>query len=337
MRYPFASMLIAEIAPAMGITVELEPEYKFAGELTFPDGHRHLFKNTNFNVNPAGSSEIAKDKGYTNFFLRKHGLNVPTNKTFFSDKLNANLPAARRRGVTEAIQFAAQMGFPVFVKPNNLSQGAFVTKAYVPTDIANAAAQIFERTDVLLVEQACGGRDYRVVVLGEKIISAYERIPLAVVGDGEHSIEALLRQSKEQLEHLGRPNSEIDTSDTRIDIKLRELQCTRNTIPAMGERLVLLDNANLSTGGTSADVTDTLHDSFAAIAVKASKTLGLQLCGVDILCDDLTSNASEQEWNIIELNDAPGLDNYASLGAEQAARVKGLYRQILEYLAVQGG
>lgn len=326
-------MLIAEIAPSMGILVELEPEYQFAGELIFPDGRRHLFRNTNFNVNPAGSTEIAKDKGYTSFFLRKHGLNVPTNKAFFSEKLNANLPAARRRGVTEAIQFAEQTGFPVFVKPNNLSQGAFVTKAYLPLDITSVALQIFERTDVLLIEQACRGRDYRIVVLGEKIISAYERIPLAVVGDGKHSIQELILLSKEKLEYLGRPNSEIDSSDTRIDIKLRELGRTRNTIPELAERIVLLDNANLSTGGTSVDVTDTIHGSFAGISIKATKTLGLQLCGVDILCDDITRSASDQDWNIIELNAAPGLDNYSSLGPEQAGRVKSLYRQILEYLA----
>src|ERR1044072_1676385 len=159
-------MLIAEIAPALGIRVELEPEYKFAGELVFPDGRRHLFRNTNFNVNPAGSTEIAKDKGYTSFFLRKHGLNVPRNGTFFSEKLNANLPVGHRRGIGEAIEFAGQIGFPVFVKPNNLSQGALVTKAYLPSDIAEVAVRIFERTDVLLIEKACPGRDYRIVVLG---------------------------------------------------------------------------------------------------------------------------------------------------------------------------
>jgi D-alanine-D-alanine ligase-like ATP-grasp enzyme len=326
-------MPIAEIGSSMGISVELEPEYQFAGELVFPDGRRHLFRNTNFNVNPAGSTEIAKDKGYTSFFLRKHGLNAPKNKAFFSEKLNANLPTARRRGVEAAIEFAEKLGFPVFIKPNNLSQGAFVTKAYCAVDIYKVAQQIFERTDVLLVEQACQGRDYRVVVLGSKIISAYERIPLAVIGDSKHSIEELLQHAKAKLAHLGRPNSEIDISDHRIDIKLRELGKTRNAIPAEGERVVLLDNANLSTGGTSADVSDTIHASFSDIAIKATKTLGLQLCGVDILCDDLTQNASNQAWNIIELNAAPGLDNYASLGVEQANRVKSLYREILAYLA----
>src|SRR2546426_2961369 len=106
MRYPFASKLIEELGPTMGVSVELEPEYEFAGELVFPSGKRHLFRNTNFNVNPAGSTEIAKDKGYTSYFLRKHGFRVPTGRAFFSEKLNANLPVGRRRNIDDAVRFA---------------------------------------------------------------------------------------------------------------------------------------------------------------------------------------------------------------------------------------
>lgn len=309
MRYPFASILIAEIAPSMGIKVELEPEYQFAGELVFPDGHRHLFRNTNFNVNPAGSTEIAKDKGYTSYFLRKHGLYAPLNKAFFSDRLNANLAIGRRRGLENAIEFAHSLGFPVFVKPNNLSQGAYVTKSYSDKDLAFVANLIFERTNVLLIEEPCVGRDYRVVVLGDKIISAYERIPLVVNGDGKHSITDLLFIEKGELEKIGRPNSEIDPQDFRIDIKLEAIGKTRNYTPLSGERITLLDNANLSTGGTSVDITNSIHPSFAAISVKAMKILGLNFCGVDFIADDMTKEAGSQSWNIIEINAAPGLDN----------------------------
>lgn len=333
MRYPFASKLIEEIGPSMGISVELEPEYQFAGELVFPNGRRHLFRNTNFNVNPAGSTEIAKDKGYTSYFLRKHGFRVPTSRAFFSSKLNANLPEDRRRGLDDAILYAGSLGFPVFVKPNNLSQGAFVTKAYAPADISEVADEIFKRTDVLLVEEACPGRDYRIVVLSESIISAYERIPLAVTGDGTRTVQELLELARSQLEAQGRPNSEIDPFDHRIDLKLRRLGLQRSSVLPSGQRIFLLDNANLSTGGNSEDVTGTIHPTFSGLAVAATKTLGLRLAGVDILCENLAADAAHQAWNIIEINAAPGLDNYSSLGDEQARRVRGLYRQLLEYLA----
>lgn len=332
MRYPFASLLIADIGPSMGISVELEPEYQFAGELVFSNGRRHLFRNTNFNINAAGSTEIAKDKGYTSFFLRKHGLNVPESKAFFSEKLNSNLPKESRRGLSDAVNYAELIGFPVYIKPNNLSQGAFVTKVYSPTDVEKIGSLIFEKTNVLLIEEACSGCDYRIVVLGDEIISAYKRIPLIIVGDAKHTISELLNIESENLGNSGRPNSEIDPTDSRIDIKLRELGKSRDTVPFSGEKVVLLDNANLSTGGTSVDVTNSIHPSFVEISIKAVRVLGLQLCGVDILTDDLTKSAEDQSWNIIELNAAPGLDNYASIGEEQADRVKNLYRKILKYL-----
>lgn len=328
-------MLISEIGPTLGIRVELEPEYGFAGELVFPNGRSHLFRNTNFNINPAGSTEIAKDKAYTSYFLRKHGFRVPHGKTFFSDRLNANIPEGKRRGVLDAIKYASINGWPQFVKPNNLSQGAFVTKAYSSGDLESVARLIFERTDVMLVEEPCVGVDYRVVILGEEVISAYKRIPLKVVGNGVLSIDGLVHEARASLEGQGRPNSEIDTADYRIDIKLQSIGRDRNWAPALGEEVQLLDNANLSTGGTSSDETEHIHPDFARIAVAASKTLGLTLCGVDILTDDIAKPAGGQEWAIIELNAAPGLDNYSSLGEIQAERVRSLYRKILLFLAQQ--
>lgn len=332
MRVPFASELIAQVAPSLDIVVELEPEYGFAGELILPSGKRHLFRNTNFNVNPAGSTEIAKDKAYTNYFLRKHGVRVPDGKTFFSDALNDNLAPDKRRGKDKACEYAAALGYPVFAKPNNLSQGALVDKLSNPEDLNLHISKIFQKTNVALVERPHSGRDYRVVVLGDEVISAYERIPLSVEGNGASTIDKLLLQAREALSEAGRPNAEIDPLDPRIDRKLNELFLSRGTVLPSGSRVFLLDNANLSTGGRSVDVTSQIHSSFAALAVRSAKILGLQLAGVDILADDLSQAAEYQEWIVLEVNAAPGLDNYASLGAEQHARVVGLYRKILLYL-----
>ncbi|MFL9912794.1 hypothetical protein [Paraburkholderia sp. RL17-337-BIB-A] len=337
MRYPFASKLIEHIGPSMGIAVELEPEFEFAGELIFPNGKRHLFRNTNLNVNPAGSTEIAKDKGYTSFFLRKKGFFVPESRAFFSDKLNANLLPHQRRGTEAAIAYAESLGLPVFIKPNNLSQGELVTKVYNAGEIFETAKNIFNRTDVLLVERECVGKDYRIVVLGDSIISAYERIPLAITGDGMRTVGDLIEGAQAELQNQGRPNSEINPCDSRIDLKLVRLGLSRASVLPKGQRTFLLDNANLSTGGTSIDVTDAMDSTFAELAIAATKALGLRLSGVDIICADLKIDAKTQVWNIIELNSAPGLDNYASSGGVQANRVDQLYREILVYLSEHGG
>ena len=333
MRIPFASNIILDIAASLGVTVELEPEYGFAGEIVFGDGKRHLFKNTNFNLNPAGSTEIAKDKGYTSYFLRKHGLNVPNGRTFFSDELNKNLPENSRRGINEALTFSKEVGYPVFIKPNNLSQGVLVFKAYSDENILNYANRIFQKANVLIIEEACIGSDYRVVVLDNKIISAYKRVPLKVVGDGKNTIYNLLKISRDNLSSLGRPNAEIDLNDSRIHDRLSRDNLTIDFTPKNNETIFLLDNANLSTGGTSIDITNNIHSSFSDIAITATKALGLVFSGVDIICDDLELDAKSQKWNIIEVNAAPGLDNYASLGNDQRNIVKNLYKEIIIYLS----
>ena len=58
--------------------------------------------------------------------------------------------------------------------------------------------------------------------------------------------------------------------------------------------------------------------------------MGLRLCGVDIITKDITASANN--YIILEINGAPGLDNYASIGAAQADTVDGLYLKVLKAL-----
>ena len=142
MKYPFASEIIARVSHKLGVQVILEPEFHFVGEIIFPNGKRHLFRNTNLNINQAGSVQIAKDKGYTHYFLRKYGINVPKSMTFFSDKLRPNIPSEKYRGIDEIVAFAKEVGFPLFVKANDLSQGELVFKVDTQEELVDSAAEI---------------------------------------------------------------------------------------------------------------------------------------------------------------------------------------------------
>lgn len=329
MRHSFVSAMLAELAPEFGIRLELEPEFGFVGELVLPDGRRHLFRNTYFDVNPSAASKISEDKAYTNYFLRKHGFQVPDGKTFFSDGWNQFLDGGKRRGLAQALDYAAGLGYPLFVKPNDLSQGLFVTKAHGPEDIERVAPAIWEKTNVMLVERLCPGRDYRVLVFGGEVLAAYERLPLSVLGDGVSSLGELLNASAWALKQGRGKNAELALEDPRIDMKLGRMGLSRASVPAKGARVAVLDNANLSSGGSGVDVSAALHPSFAAIACGAARALGLRLAGVDILCPDIREDAAEQGWHIIEVNSAPGMDNFAALGEGPMGRVREVYRRVL--------
>ena len=327
MKTPFVTEILKKIAPEIGAELLIEPEYGFVGQVTFKSGKKMLFRGSNFNVNRLGSVEIARDKGYANFFLRSFGYKTPEEQTFFSEKLCRNLKT--KRTIDDGFTYAQRLGFPVIVKPNNRSQGMLVTKVYNKRDYYRVAKQIFKKSAVLLVQKYYEGRDYRVVVLDDEIISAYERIPLLVNGDGQSSIRKLLNQKQELFLQSGR-DTVIDADDFRIKLKLRRQKLSLDSVVPNGETVYLLDNANLSTGGDALDVTCNLHPSFQELAVRITKDMGLRLCGVDILADDITVPLND--YVIIEINGAPGLDNYASIGQAQAKVVESLYLKVLRAL-----
>ena len=95
--------------------------------------------------------------------------------------------------------------------------------------------------------------------------------------------------------------------------------------------LQLLDVSNLSSGGESEEFTHRIHETWKKLSIAITKDMGLRLCGVDIACTDLENPHSD--YNILEINDAPGLDNYASSGTEQFNRVRDLYKKIIIAMA----
>jgi cyanophycin synthetase len=69
---------------------------------------------------------------------------------------------------------------------------------------------------------------------------------------------------------------------------------TPDSVPEKGQRVVLRNNANLSTGGTATDVTDDVHPEVAARAVAAAQMVGLHICGVDVVAETVLRPLEEQ-------------------------------------------
>ncbi len=327
-RKTFVSDSISRVAGSIGAVVELEPDYGFVGSITFQSGRRVLFKDRNFNVNPQGSSEIARDKGYTSYFLRKFGYAVPRDITVFTEKFNESL--AMQRTIDDGWVFAQSIGLPVILKPHNLSQGTLISKAHTKREYYAQARHILKRSSMMVVQEFLKGSDYRIVVLDNEVISAYERMPLKVVGDGSSSILDLLNQKQVQFVSTGR-DTVLDLEDPRITAKLKRAKKNIESILSEGESLTLLDVANLSTGGDARDVTHCIHPEYITLATSITRDFGLRLCGVDLMCTGPIDQPM-QEYGVIEINSAPGLDNYGSMGDQQIQRVDELYLKVLKAL-----
>jgi len=321
----FVSEIICRVAPKIGAKVLMEPEYGFVGQITFKDGKRVLFRDRNFNINPLASSEIARDKGYADFFLKLYGYKTIEGQTFFSDARNQRIKI--KRSIHDGFHYAKTLGLPVILKPNNLSQGTLVTKVHNRREYYAVAKAILKRVPVMLVQKYYAGFDYRIVVLDREVISAYQRVPLFITGNGRSTVMNLLLQKQKYFGKTGR-DTDIELDDFRIVEKLKRQKLNFKSVPSKGEQIFLLDNANLSTGGDAVDVSETIHPDFKRLAIKITKDMGLRMCGVDIITSDEIS-APLKDYVIIEINSAPGLDNYASIGDKQKRRVDQLYLKVL--------
>ncbi|MCW5211694.1 hypothetical protein VU04_02155 [Desulfobulbus sp. TB] len=319
--------VLQKIAPQIGATVILEPEWNIAGQIIFQNGKICYFKYSSLDLNSQGASEIAKDKDYANFFMKKMGYPAVNGKTFFSD-LWCNLIGSDRN-IDAAYKYAVNLGFPVVVKPNSGSQGIGVFEINSKDEFYDAARFIFEWDRVMLVqEKIINGNDYRVVVVDNKIISAYQRISLNIEGDGVSSILQLLEEKQAYFESSGR-DTIIKIEDQRIKSKLKKQNLTLKSVPHAGEKIFLLDNANLSSGGDAIDVTCSLHPEFSEIAIQLTKEMGLRLCGVDFMVAGSIAEKPDKYW-ILEINASPGLDHYVKSGKEQEKVVDDMYLEILK-------
>lgn len=325
MKKSFVSPILQKMARKAGVKVNIEPRYGYAGQIVLPNGAKRYFRNTNFDLNPLGASEIARDKDYAAYFLRSMGYPVPRGDSFFSPRWSRIIASTRNK--VAAYRFARRLGFPVIVKPNSKSQGWGVTKVYTKREFDDAVRFICERENVFLVQQVARGADFRLVVLDGEVISAYERIPLSVIGDGRRSIRELLLQKQRLFRRTGR-DTNIKTNDFRIAMGLRRRGMSLRAVPRQGATVPLLDNANLSSGGDARDVTNILHRKWRELAVRVTRDMGLRFCGVDLMTEGAITDPPGR-YTILEINAAPGLDHYASSGKKQRRIVERLYLRVL--------
>jgi len=244
----------------------------------------------------AVAESIAQDKELTKRLLNAAGVPVPSGRPVNSS--------------ADAWAAAQEIGSSVVVKPQDGNQGKGVAVNLTTREQVEAAYEVaFKISDEVLVERYLPGYDYRILVVGNKLVAAARREPPLVIGDGVHSVRQLVEQvNSDPRRGVGHANSLTRISFDDIALaRLAEDGLTADSIPARGMRVVLRNNANLSTGGTATDVTDDVHPEFAARAIAAAQMVGLDIAGVDIVCKNVLRPLEEQGGGVVELNAAPGL------------------------------
>lgn len=337
-HYPLTTRLLIELynggeLPNLSELI-VEPRYGYVARMVYTNGGIRLMRRTNVGINNHGACEISTDKGYSKYFLQQLGYRVPRGTVFlmkkYRDLIHRNLSRYDFDDYNEAGQMLDYiedvLGFPVFIKPNEESQGKGVFKCYDAKDVSAAHLAAVERgEDKLIVEEAIRWPDYRVVVLDDEVVCAYQRLPFTVIGDGSSSIRQLMIAAHDHFDAIGRDVA-ITVNDPRIERILKRRGYTLDSVPDDGTSVQLADVANLSAGGDAVDVTTDLHPKWRAMCIALTRDMGLRFCGVDLACDDITDPASD--YSIIETNASPGLDNYAALDPAHMVTVRAMYQRI---------
>lgn len=242
------------------------------------------------------AESIAQDKELTKVLLSAAGVPVPDGRSVSTAE--------------DAWKTAQEIDAPVVIKPRDGNQGKGVAVNMKTEDeVKTAFAAAYEICEDVVVERYLPGQDYRLLVIGKKMIAAARRAPPEVIGDGIHTIGRLIEQVN--LDPLRGDGHASALTKIRVDntalATLTKQGYTIDSVPLKGVPVTLRNNANLSTGGTATDVTDDVHPELAARVVEAAQMIGLDICGVDLVCENVIQTLEEQGGGVVEVNAAPGL------------------------------
>ena len=209
-------------------------------------------------------------------------------------------------GVDDAIR---KVGFPLVFKPLDGNHGRGISINIQTREDAIAAFEHAAKISrKVIVERFITGYDFRVLVIDNKMVAAALRDPAHVVGDGQLTIQQLIdKENTDPRRGYGHENVLTLISVDRDTLDLLDKKgYTLETVPAKGEKVFVKSTANLSTGGTSVDVTDHVHPQNVFICERISKIIGLDICGIDIMAKNLSEPLNETGGVILEVNAAPG-------------------------------
>ncbi|WP_313031839.1 cyanophycin synthetase [Soonwooa sp.] len=240
-------------------------------------------------------------------------VDIACNKELTKKMLDdAAIPVPTGGLVSDVMQLESvikKIGYPIVIKPLDGNHGRGQTINVTDWETAKIGLEHAQNVSRrVIVEKYVTGFDFRVLVINHKMVAAARRVPAHIIGDGENNIQYLIDlENQDPRRGYGHENvlTEIKVDKDTNEL-LEKLEYSLETIPQKGEIVYLKSTANLSTGGTSTDVTEMVHPENITMMERISRIIGLDVCGVDVMAENLTQPLKESGGAILEVNAAPG-------------------------------
>ncbi|WP_096190300.1 acylphosphatase [Evansella halocellulosilytica] len=278
--------------------IDEENKFKLRYSLSYK-GNEHHFELSKGDKVTKEAFDICDDKDLTKKYLEKAGVPVPRGEKFLND-----------RSDDEIISYANQLGYPIVLKPVSANGGKGVFANILNEEMLRETIPYvrdeLNYRDVIIETRIPGEKEYRFIVLEDKVLGAMHRIPANVVGDGVHSIRKLIQQKNEFRKKNPHLTSRLIKIDKEVLNLVENAGYSLDSVLEEGKRLFLREQSNLSNGGDSVDVTDIVTPEMERIAIEATKAIpGLVHSGVDMIIDD-----EHKSGVVIEVNSRPGLGGH---------------------------
>jgi glutamate--cysteine ligase len=294
-----SSQLLLRGAVKRGVSFEILDRKENFVRLKKSENIQYVKQATKTSLDNYASILAMENKLVTKKILEEHQIRVPKGLEYTS----ANEAKA---------DFIIHQGKPVVIKPNQTNFGLGITILKENTDeqtYQRAIEIAFEFDETILIEEFIAGKEFRFFVIGDEVVGILHRVPANVTGDGIRTVRELVElKNQDPLRGKGyrTPLEKIQLGEAEaMFLKLQNKDF--NTVPASGEVVYLRENSNISTGGDSIDFTDDIPDSYKQIAVRAAKALNVLITGLDMIVPDISAEATDDNYAIIELNFNPAI------------------------------
>lgn len=239
--------------------------------------------------------ETACDKEETKSVLERAHIPVPCGEVIRSEE-----------GLQDVID---HLGFPLVIKPIDGNHGRGVTTNIQDLEGAKKAMKLAQSiSKEVIAERFIKGSDFRFLLINYKLVAVAKRTPAMVMGDGRSTISELIEQTNKDP-NRGECHEKVMTTikvDSVTEKILASKQLTLSSVLPIGEILFLKDTANISTGGTSKDMTDLVHPYNVLMAERIARIINLDICGIDVVAEDITVPLNGRNGAVIEVNACPG-------------------------------
>ena len=278
---------ILEEARALGLSTDLVYPEKEVVEIS--DGTRRIIVKDLFSMADDASSAsavLAKNKEVTYRFWERAGIPFPRSRYF---KRVSSFPATEEE---------LDLTFPVVFKKSDgkRSKGIHTNIA----SFGDLAAIVAGSESGFIVQEMVFGKEYRLLICGDRLLGALELVPPQIVGNGRDSIAILIETKNVGL------GSKVIINKKVIDTLLRN-GFTLEDVPETGRCVPLQENSCLAEGGSSIDRTDEVHGNMLKLAIRSARVVNMKLAGVDIICEDISLDPADQKTSFLETNNFPSL------------------------------